>query len=458
LLVGSLKLSENIFDLVAHQQQLCVATHGGVSMYSLTHAAQPRLLHQWTDFGAAKRVFSGSKHIYVSDSFSGLRMIDPEVDTAPSFVDLNIDPRTISATSDYLFVAGSDNGLLVVDKNTSLARQVVKTINTSGYARDLYIKNRWLYIAADQGGVSLQGVDSEDGVRFFSARRGKSFTVYKDLLFVAEGKQGIEVFDISKPSHPLAVVDWPNLESLRLAVIDNYLLSVNGTSEVELIDISALQYPVRKDVLPDVHALDIASDGNLIFIASRNEGLLIYEITENSKFNRLSQLLTPFPMNQFDQAVAVQVRDGIAYVANGRSGLLIVDVSKPRKPTILSSIDIPGICEQLRVVGRKVIITSHHGGINIVNIDDPQKPILLNSIATPGLSRGLQVVDDLIYVTHDAVGVTVVAAPVMAKKVELISSRQIKVTLPSPKFPGRYSLQISNGRELIGSDGVITYR
>ncbi|MCK5915189.1 MAG: hypothetical protein KAG92_03535, partial [Deltaproteobacteria bacterium] len=358
-------------------------------------------MNRWFNFGSAIKIFPGLEHVYVSDSFSGLRVINPESGASPGFIDLNIDPRTVAETPDHLFVAGSNKGLLIVDKNALLSRQVVKTINTLGSARDLYIKNRWLYVADDQGGVVMHNLDSGGVTIPLSAHMGKSFTVSGNILFVAEGKQGVEAFDITNPGHPKAVVDWPSLWSLRLAIVDDYLLSANGASGVELFDISDIQNPVHKDILSAVHVLDIVSDDQLIFIASRDEGLLIYEITENSKFNRLSQLSTPFPMNQFDLAIAVYVQNGIAYVANGRSGLLIVDVTKPREPVILSSIDIQGICKQVRVVDGKAFVTSHHGGISIVNVEDLQNPSLLNSISMPGLSRGLQVVDDLLYVTHN---------------------------------------------------------
>ncbi|MFK5925583.1 MAG: hypothetical protein QM483_03030 [Desulfuromusa sp.] len=458
-LTGTLQLAEEPYDLIAHQQRLYIATENEVLSYDITTARQPQLLHQWTDFGSAKKLFAGLDHIYISDSFSGLRVIGCGVDGFPDYVNLNIDPLTLSATADYLYVAGSNKGLLIIDKSMLMPRQVIQTFNTSGMARDLLIKKNWLYVADGRGGVVLRNLEDEDATFMtLTPRWGGAFAVRRELLFVAQAKKGIEVFDISDPGKPKLVTAWPELQAMRLAVSGNYLLLSKGISGIELVDISDIQHPISKDLLPNVHPLDITADGKLVYIASKKQGLLVYEIKEDEKLNRLSRLQTPYPMNQFDLAVAVQVQAGIAYVANGNSGLLIVDVSKPKAPFILNSIAIPGLSKAVKVVGNKAFITSHLGGISIINIEDPEKLILLASIPMLGLSRGLQVVDGLIYVTQKEMGVTVIPVPVEAETVKVLSQQEMQITLPSPKFPGSYNLQINNQRGAVVSDGVVVYQ
>ncbi len=316
-----------------------------------------------------------------------------------------------------------------------------------------------MYVADGPGGVLLQNLDGEDhALPPVSSHWSESLSVDRGLLFVAQGNAGIEIFYITDPGHPEPVAFWPHLKALRLTVAGDHLLTSKGVKGVELIDISDMQRPVIKDTLPDIHALDITSEGNLVYIASKDQGLLVYAISDNAEFIGLSRLSTPFPMNHFDLTVAVRVHDGIAYIANGRSGLLIVDVRDPAEPRILSSIDVPGTCKAIKIAENKAFISSHHGGINIVNIADPEQPIFLNSIAMSGLSRGLQVVDDLVYVAQKEMGVTVVPVPVMAETIDLLSRKQMQVVLPSPDFPGRYNLQINNQRDSAVSDGVVEYR
>jgi hypothetical protein len=68
------------------------------------------------------------------------------------------------------------------------------------------------------------------------------------------------------------------------------------------------------------------------------------------------------------------------------------------------------------------------------------------------------VVDNLIFVTQKELGVTVVPTPIAAEKTDFLSQQHIKVVLPSPKWAGRYSLQINNQRETVVRDGVVIYQ
>ena len=123
LLVGSFQLSAKVFDLVVCRQLLYVASEAGLSLYGLSDPRQPILMQHWVDFGSAKRLFAGLEHIYISDSFSGLRRVAADDQEPSAYFSLNVDPRVLSETADYLYVAGSNKGLLVVDKKKLSRRQ-----------------------------------------------------------------------------------------------------------------------------------------------------------------------------------------------------------------------------------------------------------------------------------------------------------------------------------------------
>ena len=456
---GTIELSAPPRDILVQQNRLYVATAKGLFLYDLADPGQPELLNNWFDFGSVMKIFPGLKHIYISDSLSGLRIVDPEAEYSSGYINLGIDPRIIVEISNCLYVAGFNKGILIVDKNAILSRQAVKTINIPGYSLDIFIKKHWMYIADSEGGVLLKDLAVNDNtIVKLTSRGSESFIADRNLLFVAQAKMGIEIFDISDPENSKSIAVWPERKALRLTVADGYLVLSKGHFGIELIDISDIKQPIVKDVLPYIHVLNIVSDGHFIYVASKNSGLLIYEITDNSKLRMLSSLSTPFPMNRFDFTMAVHVQEGIAYVANGRSGLLIIDVKNPEKPKILSSIDLPGFCNGLRVSDAKIFIISHCSGISVVNIEDPEKPVLFCSISMLGLSRGLQVVDDLIYVLHKRRGVTVIPVPMEATEIDLISRQHMQVKLPPVKFPGCYSIQVGNQHESVIRDGFVVYQ
>jgi hypothetical protein len=457
-LVGSLVMTEDLQDLTIQNQQLYLATEKGVHLYSLEDRSHPRFLKHWPVYGSADKIFPGKDHIYVSDSFSGLRIIGSSVDSSEELINLSVNPRTVAETEDFLFVAGSNRGLLILDRKIISPRQVVETIDTTGSVHDLFVRDHWIFVANAQGGVSLHDLE-DSGATFplVTNRRSESFAALQNHLYIAQGNLGIEVVDISEIDRPVSLQIWPNLPAVHMAAVGHYLVVSNGTNGLKLIDISDISQPVVKASLAGIHPLDITVDGSLIFVASKSKGLLIYKINDDCKFDLVGELRTPFPMNEFDMAMGVQVKKGIAYIANGRSGMLTVDIDDPRRPVILSSVGIPGVSKAISVEDHQAFVVSHQTGINIFDVSDPKKPVLKNKIEVLGLSRGIQVVDNLIYIAHRAVGVTVIPVPVDAD-VKKISKHRMGVSFSSPRFPGRYSLQISNGRKLVVHDGAITYQ
>lgn len=456
-LLYSFETTGKIRDLLIQNQQLYLATELGVFQYTLEDPIQPVQTHHWTNFGSAKKMSAGGGHIYVSDSFSGLRIIDVDSDSAPEFVNLKVDPQIIVDVDHYLYVAGSDHGVLIVNKNDLPQQTTVKSINTGDSAHDLLLLDQWLYVADTHGGLQLKSIERDEPFRVITTQQCDSLSRWESYIFVSHGRRGIEIFDISDPSLPRSISLFPELRGFRFAVLSHYLVAAKGYLGVDLIDIQDIQHPVIVDRLDDLFPLGLTVQNDHLYVASKERGLLIFRILDNGYLEHLGQLETPFPMNHFDMSLAVQVVDDVAYIANGHSGLLIVNVADPGHPTILSSTAIPGICKDLEIVGTVAYIVSQDGGISAVDIKDSRNPVVLNTFPLQGLSRGIQVAKGNIYVAHKAMGVTVVPVPIVNRNITVSSAGEASVTLPSPAVPGAYNLQISNGNGRVVLEQVVSY-
>jgi len=336
-------------------------------------------------------------------------------------------------------------------------RSSVKSLNTGGSVYDLLALNHWLYVADVQRGLLLKSLDDTDPFKVVTKQRCDSLSRWENYLFVSHRHQGIEVFDISDPEDPKSIALYRQLQGLRFVVLDHYLVATQGHLGVDLIDIQDIKHPHVADHLDDLFPLGLAVQNDYLYIASKNRGLLIFQLLDGGKLKQLGQIETPFPMNHFDMSLSVQVVNDTAYIANGRSGLLIIDVADPSHPTILSSTAIPGTCKDLEIVGNLAYVVSHKSGISVVDIKNARKPIILNTFSAQGLSRGIQVVDGKIYVAHRDMGVTTIPTPVVRRNITVSSSSMGNVTLPSPTTPGHYNLQISNGNGHVVLEKAVSY-
>ncbi|MDA8142310.1 MAG: Ig-like domain-containing protein, partial [Desulfobacteraceae bacterium] len=84
-------------------------------------------------------------------------------------------------------------------------------------------------------------------------------------------------------------------------------------------------------------------------------------------------------------ASRVVVDAGYAYLASGDNGLVIVDISNPADPRIVTRVNTIGFVYDVSIKGRMVYLAQGKKGITTVDVTDPRHPIV---------SRGMEAFDD----------------------------------------------------------------
>jgi hypothetical protein len=70
------------------------------------------------------------------------------------------------------------------------------------------------------------------------------------------------------------------------------------------------------------------------------------------------------------------VSGNYAYIADGDSGLQVVNISDLQNLFIVSSFQTPGISDDIFVSGNYVLMTDAYSGLQLINISDPANPVL----------------------------------------------------------------------------------
>lgn len=107
-------------------------------------------------------------------------------------------------------------------------------------------------------------------------------------------------------------------------------------------------------------------------------------------------------------AVAVDVAGNFAYVATGKNGLTVVDVTNRTKPLIRGTLQNIGDAEAIRTIGQNVLIADATGNLRVVNAENPDEPVLISSVAISGKPAALAVHMGLVAVAAQLGGVSFV--------------------------------------------------
>ena len=97
-----------------------------------------------------------------------------------------------------------------------------------------------------------------------------------------------------------------------------------------------------------------------------------------------------------------------AYVADGGSGLQIIDIGNPTAPTLKGNYDTSGDAYDVQIVGNYAYVTDGGSGLQIIDISNPTTPTLKGNYDTSDYARGVQVVGNYAYVADFEGGLKII--------------------------------------------------
>lgn len=102
------------------------------------------------------------------------------------------------------------------------------------------------------------------------------------------------------------------------------------------------------------------------------------------------------------------VNGNLAYLALGRVGVEIVDVSNPENPDKIGSFDTSGISKAVAVENQYMYIADGREGLRILNVSDPRFPGEVGFFNTPSSAEDVAVVNKFAYVADGRSGLLVI--------------------------------------------------
>ena len=98
----------------------------------------------------------------------------------------------------------------------------------------------------------------------------------------------------------------------------------------------------------------------------------------------------------------------VAYLADGASGLRIVNVASPASPASLGSFDTSGNANDVAISGTVAYVADGVSGLQIINVVNPASPALLGTFNTSGDAKGVTVSGTVAYVADGASGLQII--------------------------------------------------
>ncbi len=251
--------------------------------------------------------------------------------------------------------------------------------------------------------------------------------VWNDYAFIMASYGGAYVFDISDPTAPTQVTRIRRtvegsgaIPYSDVRIKDNIAYFAAGSLDCidiwDLTQIDAASHLAQflpGDDDPTCTVTDLVIEGNTLYAAGGNIGLLILDISNPSEPSKLGHFALQDPENPLDyfRSNGIELRDNLAYVTFGNEGLYILDVSNPANPIEKSHIDLDCNANTIRLRNDYAFVacrdTWDAGSMKIVNIADKENPSELRELMLSDSPWDMLMDDHNLYIADLEAGVKV---------------------------------------------------
>ncbi|MBL4809513.1 MAG: hypothetical protein JKY43_05590 [Phycisphaerales bacterium] len=294
-------------------------------------------------------------------------------------------------------------------------------IDTLGEAEAIEVVGDIAYVADGSEGLKIFDVSDPSAMVLLGSF--DTAWVARDVLFenslisgkvvyVADGFGGLLVIDVNDPSNPSQIGSYATLgQAYGLAYHGGlgdgpYLIIAAGAQGVIALDVSFPFAPVFKDSHTTAgFAYDVAID----FVASSTGHLYVADGSAGLEMYRLlfGWMITPrMTTNTPSNARSVEVVGDIAYVADWSSGLQIIDLGVDRdNPVIIGSFNTSGLAVDVQVAGGTAYVADTEGGVQVIDVRVPASPVGLGVVGIPDAALALDVQGAEVFVASNEFGV-----------------------------------------------------
>lgn len=367
----------NFFDGVMKDSFLFIASGRGIDIYDISIPNEPVIVCTLDTPGICNDIFLMDKLLYIADGPSGVAVYDISNPTNPSLCDTFCSNKNFNEifVQDSIFAASTKNpnGIsifkYVVSENILRLSRIPLNIEVKG----LYIKDSLLVagLSSSQGIISYDISDPSNPTfeDSYTDLRVDDIAGKDTLLFVASRNDDVRIFNIdSLSAGPIGA--YPNNSWIfHLSICDSFLFLTGYFDSIYVLDISNPSSPSlidsAKTLLPVTHPV---SNGTILYAPEISTG----ELFEMSGYTQLAVLDSLYP-----------ITDGFicstfAYVASKGKGLIILDISNPYSPSIISTFDSLKKIEAVYVRDKIAYLSCGEDGLYILDVADSSNPSIIS--------------------------------------------------------------------------------
>jgi hypothetical protein len=412
--------------------------------------------------GSARSAKWFNGRLWVAADHGGVQIFVPDGDKNLRFLGVITTPGVawdVTAINQYVMVADGKRGVEILGMECLPRLATPKALNPPGLAQGLAVKDGRILVAGGRAGLQILA-NAPDRLRLVYAvdTPGKAVDVVVggEQVFVADGLGGLHAVVLGRDRGRIA--DTIRLEgNLKRVVYHQQKIYVAGLSgNLHIIDAKpAEKMKLLGSLSVPKPLLDIAVKDGYAYLSCGTSGTFVADIRQPNQAMIVGKIEVPDYLQPFACSTSLSVAGQQLYVANGRAGIQVYDLTRADAPLMVGSLSTFGNAVALVVSGEQVYVDDLRSGLQMVNCQDPDRLLMVGALGVNIKAKGMVVIGDELFATTNMGGVVAVPLPFKVPRIERHSSERLDLYIPPLTKTGYYSLSLSDGQKNLVLPNVV---
>lgn len=286
----------------------------------------------------------------------------------------------------------------IVLRSTSLPAQVVVPpelvglANTPSDAFDVVLVERYALVVDYESGLQIIDVTEPSDPHIVGSYDTPGLATHIAIAgqtaFVADHRAGgLQIIDVTNKVSPRFVASHVSGSTAVMIALGDGLAAVGYLEGIiELVDVATPLLPtLLGSYTTPGPPRDAHFEGDLLYVAESRSGLIVLDIANPSSPRLVSSTAA-------DRPVGLAKREDVVYLADGSSGLRTFDVADPSAPSLLGGVELPGPAVRVELAGDYAVVADHvAGGLQIVDVSVVTNPSRVTGVVTGYYAHGVAV-------------------------------------------------------------------
>jgi hypothetical protein len=297
------------------------------------------------------------------------------------------------------------SGCLYAQENENIEK-VGSIYNNWDSARDCVVYENLAYVAAGRSGLQILDVSDFENmsvVGYWDDNPGTAcgVAVSDGYAFIADGDGGLRVISVNNPENPVEVgfsetsnfANSIDISDEYVYVTDSGIWGDNGFVGqcLRVFFIGDPEQPQEIETYgTQGRPQDVAVSGEFAYVADEEHGLRVFSISNPGVVREVGSF------NREGHARSVAVSGDKVLLANGRDGVRIISVTDPEHPEGVGHYNSGGFAHKVFVLGDYALISD--GELHIISIDDPEHPFEVGQYDAPDYSSCTGVYGEIAFI------------------------------------------------------------